>query len=217
VSIIANPRPILGLCLALGLPTLALVESHVRHELSPLAAAFLLGLTPWLVVLWVTRIERRPLSSIGLRRPDARTLAYGIAGIVLNVAISVVFSALAAKLGMREEDSGFSNRLIAGGYGWLLVILATNGAVMTEIAFRAYALERLSELIGNRWLAAAVQLALTGGLFLVSRPAHLWVWLVDDVVFTAFYFWRRDTIACLLAHGLPNLVASLLAALRLVD
>ena len=101
------------------------------------------------------------------------------------------------------------------GAGWLLVLLATNGACLTEIAFRGYALERLLELTHGRvvW-AAGIQIVLTMWLFVVSRGlGHGVVWLLDDVVFSAFYLWRRDLWVCLLAHALPNFIASTLVAI----
>ena len=114
---------------------------------------------------------------------------------------------------LHESDSALMVQLRQGP-GWLLVALVTNGACLTEIAFRGYVLERLCELAGQRsMLAAAIQIVLTTGLFVVSRGwAHGAVWLVDDLVSTAFYLWRCDLWVCLLAHALPNLVASTLVA-----
>jgi uncharacterized protein len=209
---------ILGVCITFGLPAAALLESHVRDDLSLMQAALVLAATPWLIVIWVMFVERRPLSSIGLRWPDWSTVGYGIAGVVVNVAISVVVGALVKKLGIQDVDSGFPERLIREGYGWLLVLFVTGGAFMTEIAFRGYALERLTELtVGRRWIAAAIQITFTTALFLVSRPAHTPVWLVDDIVFTTFFFWRRDTMSCLVAHAVPNFLASMLVVLGITQ
>jgi uncharacterized protein len=209
---------VIGLCLAFGVPAVALIESHVREDLSAVQSAILLTTTPWLILIWVKFVERRPLSSIGFRRPRWSTLGWSILGIAVNVGISVGIGSLAMKLGVHEADSGFPDRLIQQGYGWLLVAIVTCGAAMTEIAFRGYALERLTELAaGRRWMAGAVQIALTTALFAVSRPGHVPVWVIDDVVFTAFYFWRRDTTSCLVAHAVPNFVASTLAALGLAN
>jgi membrane protease YdiL (CAAX protease family) len=209
---------LLGVCIAFGLPAAALLESHVRHDLYSMQAALLLAVTPWLIVIWVMFVERRTLSSIGLRWPQWSTVGYATAGVVVNVAISVVVGALAGKLGIQDVDSGFPEQLIREGYGWLLVLFVTGGAFMTEIAFRGYALERLTELTsGRRWIAAVIQITFTTALFWVSRPAHTPVWIVDDIVFTTFYFWRRDTTTCLAAHAVPNFLASMLVVLRIAQ
>ena len=202
-----------GLFLALGLPAVALVESHLQANLSEGMAAVVLAVTPWLLVAWVLVVERRPLVSIGLHRPGWSTLGYGGAGILVNLAISVGVGAFNAHRGLHEADSELMTHLRQGA-GWLLVLLVTNGACLTEIAFRGYTLERLLALTGGRlaW-AASLQILLTTGLFIVSRGlGHGIVWCVDDVVFTAFYLWRRDLWVCLLAHGVPNFIASTLVA-----
>jgi membrane protease YdiL (CAAX protease family) len=209
---------LLGVCIAFGLPAAALLESHVRQDLSPMQAAFLLAVTPWLIITWVMLVERRPLSSIGFRRPQWSTVGYAIAGVVVNVAISVMVGALVGKFGIKDVDSGFPEQLISEGYGWLLVLFVTGGAFMTEIAFRGYVLERLTELTsGRRWIAAVIQIAFTTALFWVSRPAHAPVWIVDDIVFTTFYFWRRDTTSCLVAHAVPNFLASMVTVLGITQ
>ena len=41
---------------------------------------------------------------------------------------------------------------------------------------------------------------------------HGIIWLVDDAVFSAFFVWRRDTWACVLAHAVPNFLAATLVA-----
>lgn len=121
--------------------------------------------------------------------------------------------AINARLGLQEVLSALMSRLLAG-QGWVLVGLVTGGALLTEIAFRGYALSRLQELLGCRaWLAVGLQNVLTTGLFVLSCGwAHGLVWLVDDLVFSAFFVWRRDTWACLLAHGLPNFLAATFVA-----
>ena len=104
------------------------------------------------------------------------------------------------------------------GSGLLLVLLTTNGALLTEIAFRGYALERLAELTSRRlWLVTGIQVAFTTSLFVVSRGrGHGLIWLVNDLVFTAFYLWRRDLWVCILAHALPNFAAATLVAVGAV-
>lgn len=160
---------LLGLVIALGLPALAIVESHVTADLSALNAAIILAATPWLVLGWVVFAERRPLASIGLRRPDWSTLGLGLAGIAVNVAISVGVGAINSASGLREPDSSFMSQLVQR-HGVILVFLVTGGAVLTEIAFRGYAIERIAEFAkGRLWVGAVVQIVITTFLFILSR------------------------------------------------
>ena len=92
--------------------------------------------------------------------------------------------------------------------------LVTSGALLTEIASRGYALTRLRELLGGQaGMAVGMQVVLTTGLFILPRGwAHGIVWAVDDLVFSAFFVWRRDTWAYLIAHAVPNFLAAMLVA-----
>ncbi len=101
------------------------------------------------------------------------------------------------------------------GPGVILVLLVTNGALLTEISFRAYALERLADSAG---LAAFLQVAITTAIFVAGRGlAHGLVWLVDDLVFTLYYLRTRNTPVCIAAHVIPNMFASSVVALGLAS
>jgi membrane protease YdiL (CAAX protease family) len=200
----------LGLIVALVLPALA----ATRLGFSDAAAAVALAITPYLTLVWVWLVERRPLASIGLTRPTWRLVPLGIAGVVVNLAITAAVTALTARIGLVETQSDLMERLLQGP-GLILVFLTTNGALLTEISFRAYSTERLGELLGRRYLVAAlVQIAITTVVFIAGRGwAHGVIWLVDDAVFTAFYLKTRNTAVCIAAHAIPNFVASSLVAM----
>jgi len=207
-------RSLIGLIIALGLPMLAVFEAHVRADLSDTDAAITLAAVPWLTLAWVVLGERQTLASIGIRSPSLDTLGFGLLGAIVNFGISATIAKFNLALGLKEIQSALMTQLVEGD-GWLLVIIVTNGAVLTEIVFRGYVIERLSSLTnGNLWIVTPVQFVMTTSIFIAARGlAHGMVWAVDDVVFTLFYFWRRDTLACLLAHALPNFVASTLVAM----
>ena len=200
-----------GLAIALALPALA----TCRIGFTDGTAAVALALTPWLTLAWVVSVERRPLSSIGLRRPHWSLLPLGLVGIAVNVTITAVVTALCARAGLDEEaQSAFMGRLLQGP-GLILVLLVTNGALLTEISFRAFALERLAD---SAKLAAFLQVAITTAIFVAGRGwAHGLVWLVDDLVFTLYYLRTRNTPVCIAAHAVPNLFASSVVALGLAS
>ncbi len=202
----------LGLLLALALPALA----ATRVGFSDVTAAVALAVTPYLTLAWVWLVERRSLESVGLTRPTWKVVPVGIAAVLVNLAITASVTALTARLGIVEIPSELMARLLRGS-GLLLVFLTTNGALLTEISFRAYSIERLGELLGRRYtVAALVQIAITTVVFIASRGwAHGMIWLVDDVVFTTFYLRTRNTLVCIAAHAIPNFIASSLVALGL--
>jgi membrane protease YdiL (CAAX protease family) len=200
----------LGLLLALALPALA----AMRLGFTDVSAALVLAVTPYLTLAWVWLVERRSPASIGLTRPTWKLVPLAIAGVLVNLAITASVTALTTRLGIVETQSDLMGRLLQGP-GLLLMFLATNGALLTEISFRAYSTERLGELLGRDYrVAALLQIAITTAVFVAGRGlAHGMVWLVDDVVFTAYYLHSRNTPVCIAAHAIPNLVASSLVAL----
>ncbi len=199
----------LGLLLALAIPALA----ATRVGFGDVAAAVALAITPYLTLVWVSVVERRSLESIGLTRPTWKVVPLGIAGVLVNLAITASVTSLTDRLGIVETPSELMARLLQGP-GLLLVFLTTNGALLTEISFRAYSTERLGEILGRRYIVAALlQIAITTVVFIASRGwAHGMIWLVDDAVFTAFYLRTRNTWVCIAAHAIPNFIASSLVA-----
>jgi len=219
-STVASSRrllSVLGLVIALVVPSLAIFEQSIHGKTPDFGAAAVLSLTPWLLLAWAILVERRSLASIGLVQPGWSTLGFGLLGVIINVAISLVMGKIIAGLGWHETDSVLMTQLQKDGPGWLLVLLLVNSALLTEVAFRAYAIESLSDLMNGRRLAAAIlSIGLMTAIFTAGRGPHGLVILVDSVFFSAFYLWRRDTTACLIAHALPNFVIGTLVALRLV-
>ena len=203
-----------GLSLALVLPALA----TFRIGFTDAAAAIALAVTPWLTILWVVGAEREPLSSIGITVPSPRNIAMGMAGAAVNMAISIGATFLLAQIGISESPSADMERLLKGS-GFLLILFVTNGALLSEVSFRAYAIERLENLTrGRERLAVVLQITITTAVFVIGRGwAHGVVWFLDDIVFTAFYLKTRSTSVCVVAHVIPNLLASSLVVLGLAS
>lgn len=204
---------LVGMVLAVAIPAWLLWEIHVRAVWSIAQGAVPLSIMPWATLAWVRLVERRPWASIGLRRLSGVGLLFGLAGAVVNVGISAGIAWSSEALGLIAPPSSLLQQLS----GWQIVLFVTNGALLTEITFRGYLLERLRTLLrGQIRMASVGQLVATCGLFYLARGApQALVWAVDDLAFTAFFWWRRDLSACLLAHLLPNAVASSLVALNL--
>ena len=77
--------------------------------------------------------------------------------------------------------------------------------VEEEILFRGIAIEQLTALTGNRWLAAIVTMV----VFTLVHALHFdWVQLIPifgaAVVLTGLYLWRRDLMANIIAHILVD-------------
>lgn len=203
-----------GLFLALIIPVAGLTRflpaiPGIPHDY--LREGFYWGL--WLlVVVWVLVIERRPLSSIGIKRPTWRTLAYGaLAVVAIVVAAALVLWALFSVLHLKEFPDG-QKELYHLPF-WLRFLLVTRAAVVEETLFRGYGIERLQELTGSPWLAGIAT-------YLLFVGAHLngygWLQLcgvgTSAAVMTLLYFWRRDLLSNMVAHWLIDALGLLLRA-----
>lgn len=150
-----------------------------------------------LVLLW----EGRPLSSIGIS--GGNYLAWAIGAIMgVTLLVTSICSLLLGKGKIPEGSLEGVQRLGSLPWGFRVAIVLTAG-ITEEIAFRGYPIERLNEITGNLWLAAALPLA-------IFTLAHLSGWSLGHLVgvffggalLTILYLWQRDLIACMIAHAL---------------
>ena len=89
--------------------------------------------------------------------------------------------------------------------------MALTGGAVEETLYRGYAVERLATITGNTWLGggiAALVFGLSHAPFWGMRFA-LATDLPFGMVMTAFYLWRRDVVANILAHSTALAVAML--------
>jgi membrane protease YdiL (CAAX protease family) len=197
---------IVGLLLALGGPELPVTRFFASRSTMTgrLEVEAFFWLITILVILYVLFIERRPLSSIGLRRPTWKTFVFAIIGAVVLVAgIVVLFAVVFPALHLNPPTEAMSS--IKRTPFWFRLLLVTRAAVFEEICYRGYPIERAGELFGQRWIGAAIAWA-------AFTLAHLAYWglaaliipAFGGLVLTLFYVWRRDLVSNMIAHFLAD-------------
>jgi membrane protease YdiL (CAAX protease family) len=163
-----------------------------------------------LLLIFVVTAERRPLSSIGLRVPTWKTFVVGLgAGLLMTAIIAVIYLVI-YPLAHVPVDIGKGTPTAALPY-WLNVAIVCRAAVFEEVFYRGFAIERLAELTGSRYLAAAISLV-------AFTLAHLsaWGWMhllvagAGGVVLTVLYLLRRDLACNMLAHFVTDGIGFLL-------
>ncbi len=154
--------------------------------------------------------DRLPLSDIGLVRPRLRSVLFGLA---VGASVYIGLYAIAFVL---WKNGLFEAKAPAGQILqwplWLRLFMLITAGVVEEALFRGFAIERLTALTGRRWLAALIALA-------AFVAAHVPFWglgaiatpIVGGGFFTLVYLWRRDLIACMVAHLAVDSVGLLLA------
>jgi len=200
------PLTLVGLFIALVIPLLRLPQllPGGTGTRGPLVREIFYWLLTVVLLLYVLVIERRPLSSVGFRRPTWRTFVWGIcSGIVIVVCIGIIYAVVFPLFHLTMNRAVYSQiRQSSLLFRFVLVLRA---AVFEELAYRGYSIERLSELTRHPTLAGGIA-------WIFFTFAHLsgWGWAqlivagFAGLLLTALYLWRHDLICNMLAHFITD-------------
>jgi len=157
-----------------------------------------------ILIAYILLVEKRPLSSIGLKRPAWKSLAFGIAaGVLLVAGFMVIFTVVMPALHLKMNQSAMAGLLHTPL--WFRFILVLRAAVFEEIAYRGYSVERTQELTGSRTFAFLFSVA----AFTYAHAGY-WGWAsllipaFGGIVFAALYLWRRDLSCNMIAHFIAD-------------
>jgi membrane protease YdiL (CAAX protease family) len=202
---VSHAASIVGLAIALGGVALLASPAHrllgapdrlATRVLDQVAMWALLAGVLAVVVLW----EQRPLASLGLQPLGWGSVSWGLALAAVQMwAVFPATAALVRALGLAGFESGIA--AVASWPLWLRLLAVVTAGVVEEALFRGYAIDRLAPFTGGEWTAAALSLA-------AFALVHLPMWgpgPVVSIVFTggvatAFFVWRGDLLANVIAH-----------------
>jgi uncharacterized protein len=160
------------------------------------------------LILIIAKGERLPFTSIGIgTAPLGKSLLWGLA----LAFVSLVAGGLVAHLtqyGHRENATVFDKLPT-----WLVTLIVIRAGVVEELFYRGYAIERLTSLGLNRYVAAAVPLLIFAVGHWTGGAANILIALVIGAILSAFYLWRRDLVANMFAHFLVDFIANVLPRL----
>ena len=202
---------ILGLCVALGGPILlASPASKVLGDPNRLATKLVGQLLLWalvvLILMLVVYWEKKSLRSIGLQPFRWQSILWGLALAVAFILLTPVWADVLRWIGLPPSfESGFTN--LVGLPRWFLVLAAITAGIAEETLYRGYAVERLALLTGRYWLGGLISLVI---FTLAHVPAWgtgpLLIFLISGGLITLFYVWKRDLLACIIAHAVTDTV-----------
>jgi membrane protease YdiL (CAAX protease family) len=171
------------------------------------AIFFLVGLLLYIV----KRMERLPLSSIGLRANLLPTsLLRGSWLAVILLAVTVGLYLLLRKVGIHlGEDHGqvFHPSLL------VVTVSTLRAGVAEEIFYRGFAIERLQSLTGSRLLAALAPLTIFAASHYHQGAGGIVAAFVLGGILTAAYLKFRDLVANIAAHFLTDFVLNVILPL----
>jgi membrane protease YdiL (CAAX protease family) len=154
------------------------------------------------LLLWLRFVEHLPFASIGLRKPTGKTIGFGIlAGVVLIAIMIVQFAVIIPLFHLSAAQSTAVRAALLHrslGYRFALVLRA---AIVEEILFRGYLIEKIRQLTGSVTLAVIVSVAAFTYAHLSGwGPVHLIPVCAGGIVFALLYVWRRDLPCNMIGH-----------------
>jgi membrane protease YdiL (CAAX protease family) len=162
------------------------------------------------VLLYVRRVEMRPLRSIGFRGLTSWDIPIALsAALVILAGIAAIYYGALPMLHLSESQQV---RQLAATPLWWRLISVVRAAVGEEIVFRGYAIERGQELFGSLRIASVFS-------WIVFTLEHVsaWGWShiliagFGGLILTLLYLWRRNLCVNILAHFLVDAASVLLA------
>jgi membrane protease YdiL (CAAX protease family) len=165
-----------------------------------------------LLALWLPRVERRGLASIGVTRFRWSYVWMGAGAYIATFAAVAGVQLLQQAIG-QETIRALQPTLAT--YPWpVLIALFVTGTVLEELLYRGYLIERLILLTGSRWLAGLVSWAAFTLVHLRFFGAGATVDVaVLSAVLVLLYMRTRSLWPAMIFHGINDAFGFLLAPL----
>jgi len=203
-----------GLLIALlGLPAIVtasrLLAANPKSDCTIVVRELtILALTAFLLWIVVDK-ERRPLSSIQLRFDGVgKSLAWGLGAAVVCLGIVLAILASYSALGIHYgEGSSIAPSL------WVAFLTVMRAGISEEVFYRGFAISRMEELFGSKWIAAGISLVLFAGFHYRQVLAGIFIAFVLGAVLTMFFLWKRNLLAGIFAHFLVDFIPNVLLPL----
>lgn len=208
-----NSKFLFGLALSLILPVLYVlwiapsliqpVVDTLPYTLIGFSVLWLLALS---VCLYVTRVEKRPLTSIGWEALSWKSILLAIGlGVLLSLLVPVLTFLVSSMI--KPSNSGSITQVATSFPWWVILLSVITAGVTEEILFRAYPINRLLEKTGNKWLSAIISL-----IFFVCIHSSSWnlahiigVVIPFGTILIAIFLWKRNLLFVIIVHILIDL------------
>jgi membrane protease YdiL (CAAX protease family) len=194
---------------ALAIPeAFALLPGESTSNASVQLLTHLTYCTTVVLAIWAAlRMDGLGLRAVGLERPRSSSVAWGLGLWAFGAFVVPFVTAPLFHLVDIDVRSGMTS--LAQMPLWLRLVVALTSGPTEELLYRGFAIDQLTRLFGQPWVAGAVAATIFG-------LAHVPTWglgfalaadLPMGIYMTAFYIWHRDLAANMFAHALGLVVA----------
>lgn len=199
-----------GVVVALGGPFAILLLGRALR-LETFATAFRLAF--WVTAIAVLVImfawEGQGLASIGLAHPGWRSLGIGVLAGIVMLPLFPLIPAILGRFGVAVNNAETFKQIAQQSFGQRLFLVLT-AAVVEEILYRGYGIERMTLWVHSEWLAAGISVVAFTAAHFRWGAGHLITVFLVACGFSALYVWSRNLSACIIAHFIIDGVGFLL-------
>jgi membrane protease YdiL (CAAX protease family) len=163
----------------------------------------------FLVFLWIPKVEKKNMASIGLGKFKRRHLIWGVLVYLLVLVASSLSGFVLQSVGLPSLRS--LQPLIKENEFATLFGLFLTGAFLEEVLYRGYLIERVTILTKHRWAAAFMSWV----LFMLVHLKFFGVGpTIDTSIISAalvmLYLKEKSIWPCIVVHGINDLLAFLI-------
>ena len=198
-----------GLLLAWGGPAFLISPLAPGPLVGELAMWGLLALVVAIVVFW----ERQPLSSTGLRPLNWRSFAWGgaLAAFTMWLLLPLLSWGLRSA-GIAGFEAGMAKAMLLPA--WIRLMATVTAGIVEDGLFLGYAFTRLEQWTGHVWMAGAISVLVSAGLHFTNWGiGPVLAFVVAETISTAFFVWRRDLLANMIAHVIVDTIGLVIVPL----
>jgi membrane protease YdiL (CAAX protease family) len=162
----------------------------------------------FLILIWIPKVERQKLDSIGVGRFQFRHLVVGIlAYLIAFIPISLLGYALSAYdlPTLQSLQSSLSGYRLA-----TLVGLVLTGVLLEEFLYRGYLIERATDLTSRAWLAGLISwFAFTIAHWRFVGLYPMFQIAIMSAVLVLIYLREKSVWPCVVFHGINSFLVYL--------
>lgn len=201
---------IIGLVIALFGPfVITAYKKSAKTEVGSLTSKFSLWFLVIIIFLILFYGENETLHSIGFKKVTTRAFFIGFVGGIGSMAIMGLTFFIFKKTGFNNRENSFEKIIKLSLNKRVFIVLTA--AFVEEILFRGYAIERLSLLTHNIWIAGIISTT----FFTIAHISgwsirHLIPVFITGLFLSILYIIEKDIIACIIAHSIIDGVAFIL-------
>lgn len=155
----------------------------------------------FLLLAYIVSIEKKNLSSLGIRNVSRSTFSIAAIGFTLALLGVAAFGLITQLTGLNSAGTEEQLSETATAPWWALSLFLLRAGAVEELIFRGFVISRAIDLGASPGFALFISTTLFTLPHALFWPGpHLILVAFSGLAFGAIFIWKRDLLACVLAH-----------------